>query len=190
MIFIERKRRSKIFRFLSIFFVSIVCLPLSAFFYNIIFASSSSATIYVPSTITDTKILADSSISSGYISDTITMSASPGEFEPATFVIHANETITGLNVTSTDLIGNNGTIASSSLDIRVVKIWYQTGYTLYDVSNKHLTPELLVKNDDLIKTEDSQNYALVDGSYVLISNASGISGVADQWHMLPSEFQS
>ncbi|MFA5128332.1 MAG: LamG-like jellyroll fold domain-containing protein [Patescibacteria group bacterium] len=188
MIFIERKRRSKIFRFLSIFFVSIVCLPLSAFFYNIIFASSSSATIYVPSTITDTKILADSSISSEYISDTITMSAAPGEFEPATFVIHANETITGLNVTSTDLIGDNGTIASSSLDIRVVKIWYQAGYTLYDSVNKHLTPELLVKNDDLIKTENSQNYALVDGSYVLISNASGISGVADQWHMLPSEF--
>ncbi|MCP4607472.1 MAG: hypothetical protein GY845_01975, partial [Planctomycetes bacterium] len=49
------------------------------------------ATIYVVPTITDDKILPTSSISSGYISNQISIAASPSEFEPASFVVRANQ---------------------------------------------------------------------------------------------------
>jgi hypothetical protein len=88
--------------------------------------------------------------------------ACPGEYESASFVVRSRkEPISGLTATASDLKGEKGVIPASSLNLTVVKCWYVGGKddTLY----RHvrlLTPELLVKDDGLVKvdTEKKHNY--------------------------------
>ena len=116
---------------------------------------SDKITVYVVPAITDNKILPKSSIPSSYISDTMSVKASPGEFEPASFVIRADQDINYMTIESTDLTGNGGIIPSNNVDIRTVKCWYQAGCSLngYFSTSKgrFLTPELLLKDDSLVK---------------------------------------
>jgi len=136
-------------------------------------AEASSITVYVVPTMTDEKILPYTSISPDYISSHISIMASPGEYEPASFVVRANEDIASLTVAPTDLTGANGSIPSTSIDIRVVKCWYQAGKEsiVRQASDpKALTPELLLKDDSLVKVQGGENYLkLTSGSYVWIS---------------------
>jgi len=135
-------------------------------------------TIYVVPTITDEKILPMSFISYDYISDSISIVASPGEYEPASFVVRANENITSLQVNATELSGDNGSIPDSNIDISVVKCWYQAGYNIWDLTHKHLTPELLLKDNSLVKVEGEENYLkLITGEYKWISE----KGEGPQW---------
>jgi hypothetical protein len=140
--------------------------------------AESGITIYVVSAITDEKILPTSSISDSYISNKISIIACPGEYEPASFVVRAHEDITSLEIQATNLVGTGSSIPSSNIDIRVVKCWYQAGYTIEDTAHKHLTPELLLKDDSLVKVENGENYLkLTTGEYVWISSPSGVPGV-------------
>lgn len=134
-------------------------------------------TIYDVPAITDEKILPSSSISTSYISNTISVTASPGEFEPASFVIQPKMDIKSLKLTATNLTGQNGSISSSNIDIRVVKCWYQAGLDVGDTQNKTLTPELLLKDDSLVKIKGNDNYIKLNGRYVKISDPNGIQGV-------------
>lgn len=110
-------------------------------------------------------------------SDVMTMRACRGEYEPASFVAYPIEEDLTLEVSATDLKGSAGTIASGAVDIRVVKCWYQAGggegythppkyveevgekdimilgNTPVDEGRRVLTPELLLKDDGLVKTE-------------------------------------
>lgn len=132
---------------------------------------------YVVPAITDEKILPTSSIPDEYISDEISLRACPGEYEPASFVIRANEDITSLEAEATELIGESGSIPSSNVDIRVVKCWYQAGVGVWDITHKLLTPELLLKDDSLVKVEDGENYLkLTTGEYVWISEVKSGTG--------------
>ena len=63
-------------------------------------------TIYVVPAITDLKILPTSSISSDYVSDEISITASPGEYEPASFVIQALDDIAALQVEAAEQRGH------------------------------------------------------------------------------------
>ena len=81
--------------------------------------------IYAIPAITNEKILPSSSINNNLISNTISISASPGEFESGSFVIHPHQDIESLLAEATDLIGENDTIPSSYIDLSVVKCWYQ-----------------------------------------------------------------
>jgi len=135
-------------------------------------------TTYVVPAITDEKILPTTSISSDYISDEISIVASLGEYEAASFVIRANEDITSLEAEATELTGENGSIPSSSVDIRVVKCWYQAGVGVWDIDHKLLTPELLLKDDSLVKVEGEENYLkLTTGEYVWISEVQSGTGM-------------
>lgn len=110
-------------------------------------------------------------------SDRMTMRACRGEYEPASFVAYPIEDDLTIEVTATDLKGSAGRIASAKVDIRVVKCWYQAGSsegysmppryveevgekdimilenTPVDEGRRVLTPELLLKDDDLVRTE-------------------------------------
>ncbi len=110
-------------------------------------------------------------------SDTVAMRACRGEYEPASFVAYPTEEDTTIEVTATDLKASANIIASSNVDIRVVKCWYQAGggegyshpptyiedvgekdimilgNTPVDEGRRVLTPELLLKDDDLVRTE-------------------------------------
>ncbi|MCP3681200.1 MAG: hypothetical protein GY861_00785, partial [bacterium] len=133
-------------------------------------------TVYVVPAITDDKILPTSSISSNYISDEISITASSGEFEPASFVIHTDRNLNDLELSVSSLSGPSGSISSENVDIKVVKVWYQSGVTIVHGS-KVLTPELLLKDDSLVKIENGENYLKVNGNYVWISSPEGIPGV-------------
>ena len=83
----------------------------------------------------------------------LAISATPGEFAPATFVLRAGEALTGVNVQASALAGP-GTIPAGNVDVRWVKTWYQasTGVCSCDVGT-FLIPELLLKDDALINTD-------------------------------------
>ncbi len=110
-------------------------------------------------------------------SDVMVLRACRGEYEPASFVAYPIVNDLTLEASATDLAGSAGTIGSDSVDLRVVKCWYQAGggegyskppkyvegvgekdimileNTPVDEGRRILTPELLLKDDDLVKTE-------------------------------------
>ena len=133
-------------------------------------------TIYVVPTITDEKILPTLDIPDSYVSNEISVVASRGQYEPASFVIRALDDLVSLELEATDLEGETGSIASSNIDIRVVKVWYQSG------PDKHLTPELLLKDDSLVKVEGEENYLkMSDGSYLWISDPTPTADPYKRW---------
>jgi hypothetical protein len=166
--------------------------------YNVVEAAD--LTVYVVPAIIDAKILPKSSISSSYISDTISARISPGEYKAASFVVNSNEDIDSLQVVVSDLSGNRGTISNSTLDIKTVKCWYQGGYEVSNersVVGRFLTPELLLKDDSLIIVEGDdwtewnvsnptgKNYLrLTNGTYIDISN--GTQQVDDSPDIIPA----
>ena len=109
--------------------------------------------------------------------DVMAIRACQGEYEPASFVAYPITEDLTIEVAATDLKGSAGTILSSNVDIRVVKCWYQAGRsegysnppkyveevgekdimilenTPVDEGRRVLTPELLLKDDDLVRTE-------------------------------------
>jgi hypothetical protein len=55
----------------------------------------------------------------------MSVTAAPGEYEPATFIIRAAKDLTGVLVTADDLRSKTeGLIAKTNIDIRVMKVWY------------------------------------------------------------------
>jgi len=125
-------------------------------------------------------ILPDADYICSNIDNEISITAAPGEYEPASFVIEAFADLTDLDVAVTDLtrIGG-GTIPSSDIDISVVKCWFQNGKDAVENGQKVLVPELLLKDDSLVKVENGNNYLKVSGNYILISDPNGISGISN-----------
>ena len=107
-------------------------------------------------------ILPDSSLIPGRISDQLSLTASPGEYEPASFVINPRSDINRLEFEVSDLEGDKGSIPSSAVDIKVVKVWYQGGKAGYGHGGggKILVPELLLNDDSLVKVDydNQENY--------------------------------
>ena len=96
-------------------------------------------------------------------SNTLSISACRGQFEPASIVIRPTADTTGITVDVTDLTGPNGAVISkSAVDLRVVKCWYQAGTTSY-LGTKVLVPELLLKDDNLVAVDQTayKNYLKV-----------------------------
>lgn len=133
--------------------------------------------IYITKAITNTRILPKTYPIPGSMKREIAISACRGEFEPASFVIHALTQIKDLQLSATDLKGEQCSIPSSSIDIRVVKCWFQSGLTVEETNKCILTPELLLKDDKLIfvdqegkrnfcrtlSTAGKENYILISG---------------------------
>lgn len=135
-------------------------------------------TVFVIPPITNKAILPNSSIPFYFSVDTISVAASPGEFEPASFVIRSSKDINSLMVKATRLVGNNSVISPENIDIRVVKCWYQAGTSISDTKHKIFVPELLLKNDALIKIVGKDNFLeLANGIYIKISDSKGIAGI-------------
>ena len=88
----------------------------------------------------------------------MSISACPGEYEPATFSIRADKHLKEVTVTASDLREDGGhVIPAANIDIRVMKVWYQGGEVEGFGETKGngyrellLVPELLLKDDGLI----------------------------------------
>jgi hypothetical protein len=96
----------------------------------------------------------------------------PGEYEPASLVVAATEKVEQLNFTVSDFSDAEGNaLDGATLDIRIVKRWYQKQFGGFSPKHmQNLTSELLVYDDSLIRVSDGRNsLRLQDGSYVDIS---------------------
>ena len=102
-----------------------------------------------------------------------------GEYEPFSLLLQAKAQVNNIKVNWGSLSGSSGTLPSSVLDVFIAKVWYQNGESLVGTDGKCLTQELLIKNDALIKIDEStkSNYIQVtrnDGTkyYQIISNTN------------------
>jgi len=109
----------------------------------------------------------------------LSVTATPGEYEPASFVVRASSDANGVEFVATDLSDGVHTLPASVVDIRMVKCWYQAegaGQVVDRLSfTKVMVPELLLKDDKMIdvRTDEVENYMklTIDGhqTYVCIS---------------------
>lgn len=80
--------------------------------------------------------------------DTVALAACPGEFEPATFSLYALKDLARVGFAVSDLRCGEGVIPAAEVDIRIVKVWTQSGDDLWvDVPVE--VPELLLYRDDV-----------------------------------------
>jgi len=108
---------------------------------------------YVTPALTDEILLPTTQPEKKYLSKEISIFASPGEYEPASFSIFAVHDLEQVVVQVTDLKSGADTIPALAVDIRVVKCWYQGGHSNRKDDKKYLTPELLLKDDDFVSVD-------------------------------------
>lgn len=143
--------------------------------------------IYITRPITDKKILPDSQLPNEAIGDTIDIKGCPGEYVPATFTLRAVDgDVTDLLATPSDL---GFAFPASYVDIRVVKCWYQSGPESWNKGWKILTPELLLKDDKLVKVEAGENYVRFNtGEYQWISDPTITDYNMWNWRLPSADF--
>ena len=131
--------------------------------------------VYVLShpTAEDVKIKPDTFPVPGTVGKQIFIVASPGEYEPASFVVRSLDTLS-LGIKAGQLQGPAGNIPSANINIRSVKCWYQDrsggwpANAMKYTGDRVLTPELLLKDDSLVRVDnDNQD------NYVKISAPDG-----------------
>ena len=104
----------------------------------------------------------------GDLANRIGVVAAQDEYEPASFVLAPLKDVARLAVRPSALRGPAGVIPVENLDLRVVKCWWQPGtaWTSYfdDPSHRELVPELLLKDDSLVKVDMAarEHYLRVD----------------------------
>jgi len=134
--------------------------------------------VVVPAISNDLILPADTYID-GKISSELAIKSALGEFEPGSFVVHAETNLNAVALASTDLarVGGGGTIASANVDIKVVKCWYQSGKTPGNSNKyKYFTSDLLVKDDALVTVSGNDNFLKVSGNSIKISDPLGVPG--------------
>jgi hypothetical protein len=141
-------------------------------------AAYAASSLYVVPAITDDRILPNSSISDSYLSYNISISAARGEYEPASFVVRSDADIPYLTIEATCLSGTGAIIPAENVDVRTVKVWWQAGVGIGDITHKQMAPELLLKNDSLVRVTETDNFLkLSDSRELIISDPVGIPGI-------------
>ncbi|HHX41871.1 MAG TPA: DUF4091 domain-containing protein [Armatimonadetes bacterium] len=108
---------------------------------------------YVPRAISNTRISPREPIVPARMAREIEMAACPGEYESATFVLQALAQVRGLTLETTDLQGARGRIPRDAVDLSIVKCWYQAGTEIGFTQQRLLAPELLLKDDALVRVD-------------------------------------
>jgi hypothetical protein len=149
---------------------------------------STDISLYVVPPIRDSKILPNSGPPATTESYEISVVAALGEFEPASFVIRPQVDLSGILAEATPLTSASGAVISAdAVDLRVVKCWWQAGVEVWGTEHqtKVLTPELLLKDDALVKVEGGENYLRLNGEYTWISAWGNLTGATI---LMPEEF--
>ena len=114
-----------------------------------------------------------------------------GEVESASLLLYPFTDFKDVKVTVSDLKNSQGAvIPKANVDVRVVKVWVQTGIGWYsyfaDTAGRELIPELLVHDENLVKVDEKnmENYLRVTAprapeQYVWISNPLEINVPVD-----------
>lgn len=116
--------------------------------------------IYAPPAITNARITDLTFPIPARVATEVEVSGCRGEYEAATVAVYALEDIGDLLLEASSLFGPGGEIPGDAVDIYVVKSWYQAGRGIGDLRNKTYVPELLLKDDRLVRvdTEAQENY--------------------------------
>ena len=128
-------------------------------------------------------------------SNNLSVTACRGEFEAASFLVHAQKDLSGITITPPTLSDGLGhSIPSAAIDIRLVKVWYQAAANdVWLDHNEHiLAPELLLKDDSLVSVDyvNRTNYLRVTlngtDQYIDISSPDARVPPNAQIHDTPS----
>jgi len=105
----------------------------------------------------------------------IEITATPGEYESATFAIYAVDALEGVELAISDLRSDANTLEAGTLDPWVVKCWYQAGLGIGDVGERILVPELLLKDASLVRVDYAQqrNYVRAEAGSDRYIDVSG-----------------
>lgn len=168
--------KEKLLIITSFYLIYLILIPLSRISYssNI----NTGYEVFSVAPITNQKILPQDVSLRLPTAQEIGLTACGGEYKPASFVIRTHKELEKLVVSATELRGAGGVIPARAVDLRVVKCWFQAGRLLHVPHGKQylLTPELLLKDDKLVKVDlvEKKNYLRVSGplepeKFVLIS---------------------
>jgi hypothetical protein len=117
--------------------------------------SPSQLTLYGWNPIQSKRLLPDTPLPSSRRSR-VTLRATPGEVEPASFVIHSARDRSAIRIEVSDFKDSEGRgeLPASIVDVRIVKAWFQAGDNFRMTKGKKtLVPELLVKDDALVRVD-------------------------------------
>ena len=121
------------------------------------------------------RVLPDTVLLPGRLSDAMTIRACPGEYEPASFVVQAFAALESMRVEAGDLTGPEGTIGAAAVDVKVVKCWYQEE----PGAGRVLLPELLLNDEDLVRNDHAGKISLV--KFNLPSGLKHLSADDPEW---------
>jgi|GEM_PF-3916433 len=152
---------------------------------------------FVTPAVTNKRILPDTKyIGNAVINGSVSLTATPGEYEPASIVVRPARDVHSLILYASDLKSKKGcVIPGNALSIRTVKCWYQDQdinyrektpaetHSPYNHSGiKTLMPELLLNDDSLVKVDtvtkgNQLKLRYPDGDrYIDISSLDGVPG--------------
>lgn len=105
--------------------------------------------------ISDKQILSDTNWLILNCANELNVELAIGEKESASLVLRSDKVVDAITVKFDDFINENGvSIPSTMIDTRIVKVWYQNeGAWMTHIKkseNRFLTPELLLKDDNLV----------------------------------------
>jgi len=89
----------------------------------------------------------------------LSVSACPGEYEPASFAVYAIEELRDVTVQCGDARAGASVLPAAKIDVRIVKCWWQDGVDLGygdDVREPTFTPELLLKDPEFVSVDNEQ----------------------------------
>jgi hypothetical protein len=146
------------------------------------FAMAANVIDVIPVTaISDKPILPKTELSVPKTPAALNIKLANDEYEPASFVLRANDsTLSSIDIIVSDLEGANGVLSAKNIDVRVVKAWYQgfTGWTNIGKTSptdfrQTLVPELLLKDDSLVRVDNNKesNEVKLSGKYKVINTA-------------------
>lgn len=121
--------------------------------------------VFVKDAINGVPIIPTTNLDKKYLNDTIKITATPEEYEPATFILRSLEDLKQVHFKVSDFTSKNGKVINAdALDIKIVKCWYQ-GPAAWrnEAPGKYpsiMVPELMLNDNDLVKvdTEKEINY--------------------------------
>jgi hypothetical protein len=109
--------------------------------------------LYTPRAITNNRLSTDTFPIPSSVGKELACCGCRGEYEPLSVAVFALEDVKGLAVAVSDLKGPESTIPAAAVDVRVVKCWFQAGREIWDTKHKILVPELLLKDDRLVRVD-------------------------------------
>ncbi len=144
------------------------------------------ALYYVVPPMSDIPRMPDCYPDDGIAAGTLNLIAAKGEYEPASLLFYPRENVDRFLLKASDLKNAKGqTIPASAVDLKLIKIWYQSGAAWYgyfaDALGRRLCPELLVNDENLVRVDPSTK-----DNYVRYSNEDG----SQSWQWMSADFST